>query len=57
MKYIDFVEKFMELKRALTQISSELDFNALVTDVSLFLINQDEKAYVLNFKQYIEQKL
>lgn len=46
-----------ELKDALLTISSELDFNALVVDVSPFLINQDEKAYVLNFRQYIEQKL
>lgn len=45
-----------ELKDALFAVSSELDFNALVTDVSPFLINQEEKAYVLNFKQYIEQK-
>lgn len=46
-----------ELKHALLAVSSELDFNALVTDVSPFLMNQEEKSYVLNFKQYIEQKL
>jgi predicted nucleotidyltransferase component of viral defense system len=46
-----------ELKDALLKISSELDFPALVADVSPFLINQEEKSYVLNFKEYIEQKL
>lgn len=51
------IKNATELKGMLLKMSSELDFNALVADVSPFLINQDEKDYVLNFRQYIEQKL
>ena len=51
------IKNTAELKDKLLAVSSELDFNTLATDVSPFLINQDEKLYVLNFRQYIEQKL
>lgn len=51
------IKNSKELKGMLLRISLKLDFNALVADVSPFLINQDEKAFVLNFRQYIEQKL
>jgi predicted nucleotidyltransferase component of viral defense system len=46
-----------ELKDALLKVIVLLDFSALVADVLPFMINQDEKDYILNFKQYIEQKL
>jgi predicted nucleotidyltransferase component of viral defense system len=46
-----------ELKTALLKVCAELDFPALVRDVSPFLINQEEKAYIMDFRQYIEQKL
>lgn len=51
------IKNATELKDILLKVSLELDFDALVADVAPFLINQDEKDYVLNFKQYIEQKL
>ncbi len=46
-----------ELRETLLKVTEEFDFRALVADVSPFLINQDEKAYVLNFRQYVQQKL
>lgn len=51
------IKNAAELKDALMKVALKLDFKALTADVSPFLINQDEKNYVLNFIQYIEQKL
>ncbi len=46
-----------ELKKVLLDFCVNLNFKELTADVSPFLINQEEKDYILNFKQYIEQKL
>lgn len=51
------IKNAKELKELLLKVSENLDFKSLVSDVAPFLINQDEKNYVLNFRQYIEQKL
>ena len=59
-KYLEVklnVKNPTELKDLLLKATAEFDFKALVDDVSPFLINQDERDYVLNFRQYIEQKL
>jgi predicted nucleotidyltransferase component of viral defense system len=47
----------IELKKILLDFCANLNFKELTIDVLPFLINQDEKDYILNFKEYIEQKL
>jgi len=45
------------LKKTLLDFCENLNFKELTADVLPFLINQDEQDYILNFKEYIEQKL
>lgn len=47
----------IELKKTLLDFCAGLNFQELTVDVLPFLINQEEKDCILNFRQYIEQKL
>jgi predicted nucleotidyltransferase component of viral defense system len=51
------IENKTELKKILLAFCANLNFKELTIDVLPFLIKQDEKDYILNFKEYIEQKL
>jgi predicted nucleotidyltransferase component of viral defense system len=51
------IDNAKELKKALLRVCSVIDFQALVPDVLPFLVNKAEEAYILNFRQYVEQKL
>lgn len=46
-----------ELKKVLLDFCANLNFQELTADVLPFLINQEEKDYILHFQKYIEQKL
>jgi predicted nucleotidyltransferase component of viral defense system len=46
-----------ELKEKLLAATADLDFSALAQDVLPFLINPDGQEAILNFREYIEQKL
>ncbi|MBK5215612.1 MAG: nucleotidyl transferase AbiEii/AbiGii toxin family protein [Candidatus Pacebacteria bacterium] len=51
------IENKTQLKKTLLDFCVNLNFKELTIDVLPFLIKQDEKDYILNFKEYIEQKL
>ena len=51
------IKNKQDLKKRLLEKIADLDLKKLARDVEPFLINQDEKARVTDFREYIEQKL
>ncbi len=59
-QYLDYklsISNEGDLKKALLDFISDLDFKSLALDVEPFLIKPDDKDLVLFFKDYIQQRL
>jgi len=59
-EYLDFkfgIKNKKELKKELLNKVSNFNFEELAKDVMPFLVNPDDQERVLNFKEYIEQRL
>jgi hypothetical protein len=51
------IDNVHDLRERLLDFTKEINFKQLLRDVSPFLINQDQQSMVLQFREYIDQKL